>query len=82
MFQGLVARAKETMVTLLLLSLTVLGMMYVLSALIDFDTYSIDRLLNVYSYLPFLYSCVSFLGVLMLLICTPLGFARFVKIIW
>ena len=49
---------------------------YVLSALIDFDTYSIDRLLNVYSYLPFLYSCVSFLGVLMLLICTPLGFAR------
>ena len=26
-FQGLVARAKETMVTLLLLSLTVLGMM-------------------------------------------------------
>ena len=51
---------------------------YVLSALIDFDTYSIDRLLNVYSYLPFLYSCVSFLGVLMLLICTPLGFARYV----
>ncbi|GFR05636.1 protein Lilipod [Trichonephila clavata] len=27
-------------------------------------------------YLPFLYSCVSFLGVLMLLICTPVGFAR------
>ncbi|GFY40584.1 protein Lilipod [Trichonephila inaurata madagascariensis] len=27
-------------------------------------------------YLPFLYSCVSFLGVLMLLICTPIGFAR------
>ena len=52
---------------------------YVLSALIDFDTYSIDRLLNVYSYLPFLYSCVSFLGVLMLLICTPLGFARYVS---
>jgi len=79
--RGLVARAKETMVTLLLLSLTVLGMMYVLSALIDFDTYSIDRLLNVYSYLPFLYSCVSFLGVLMLLICTPLGFARLFTIV-
>jgi hypothetical protein len=45
-FQGLVARAKETMLTLLLLSLTVLGMMYVLSALIDFDSYSIDRLLS------------------------------------
>jgi len=79
--RGLVARAKETVVTLLLLSLTVLGMMYVLSALIDFDTYSIDRLLNVYSYLPFLYSCVSFLGVLMLLICTPLGFARLFTIV-
>ncbi len=29
-----------------------------------------------YSYLPFLYSCVSFVGVLLLLLCTPLGFAR------
>ena len=27
-------------------------------------------------YLPFLYSCVSFLGVLLLLVCTPLGFVR------
>ncbi len=79
--RGLVARAKETMVTLLLLSLTVLGMMYVLSALIDWDAHSIDRLLNVYSYLPFLYSCVSFVGVLMLLICTPLGFARLFTIV-
>ena len=36
---------------------------------------------DVYSYLPFLYSCVSFLGVLMLLICTPLGFARLFTIL-
>jgi hypothetical protein len=36
---------------------------------------------DVYSYLPFLYSCVSFLGVLMLLICTPLGFARLFTIV-
>lgn len=27
-------------------------------------------------HLPFLYSCVSFLGVLLLLVCTPLGFIR------
>ena len=27
-------------------------------------------------YLPFLYSCVSFLGVLLLLVCTPLGFVK------
>ncbi len=36
---------------------------------------------DVYSYLPFLYSCVSFLGVGMLLICTPLGFARLFSIV-
>uniref|UniRef100_A0A452SS31 Limb development membrane protein 1 like n=1 Tax=Ursus americanus TaxID=9643 RepID=A0A452SS31_URSAM len=27
-------------------------------------------------YLPYLYSCISFLGVLLLLVCTPLGLAR------
>jgi hypothetical protein len=36
---------------------------------------------DVYNYLPFLYSCVSFLGVLMLLIGTPLGFARLFTIV-
>jgi hypothetical protein len=31
----------------------------------------------VYSfYLPFLYSCVSIVGVLLLLLCTPFGFVR------
>ena len=39
------------------------------------------RFLDVYSYLPFLYSVVSFLGVIMLLICTPLGFARLFTIV-
>uniref|UniRef100_A0A0L8FP41 Limb region 1 protein homolog n=1 Tax=Octopus bimaculoides TaxID=37653 RepID=A0A0L8FP41_OCTBM len=29
-----------------------------------------------YIYLPYLYSCISFLGVLALLLCTPVGFAR------
>lgn len=36
---------------------------------------------DVYSYLPFLYSCVSFMGVILLLICTPLGFARLFTIV-
>ena len=36
---------------------------------------------DIFSYLPFLYSCVSFLGVLMLLLCTPLGFARLFTIV-
>lgn len=79
--RGLVARAKETFLTLMLLSCVIMGMMYILAALIDWDRDSLDRLINVYSYLPFLYSCVSFIGVLLLLICTPLGFARLFTIV-
>jgi hypothetical protein len=74
--RGLAARAKETLVTLVLLSLTVVGMMYVLAALVDRDRDSIERLFQVFSYLPFLYSCISFLGVLTLLLCTPLGLSK------
>ena len=33
--KGLIARAKETMLTLLLLSLIILGMMYIMAALLD-----------------------------------------------
>jgi len=79
--RGLVARAKETILTLILLSFVIMGLMYILAALIDWDRDSFDRLINVYSYLPFLYSCVSFMGVIMLLICTPLGFARLFTIV-
>eukprot|EP00096_Caligus_rogercresseyi_P008507 TRINITY_DN2742_c0_g1_i1.p1 TRINITY_DN2742_c0_g1~~TRINITY_DN2742_c0_g1_i1.p1 ORF type:complete len:533 (-),score=141.85 TRINITY_DN2742_c0_g1_i1:1111-2709(-) len=79
--RGLLARAKETIVTLILFSLIILGMMYIIAALLDRDKDSIERILNVYSYLPFLYSCVSFLGVLMLLLCTPIGFARLFTIV-
>jgi hypothetical protein len=43
-FQGLMARAKETILTLVLLSLIILGMMYVVAALIDRDRDSIDRI--------------------------------------
>jgi len=75
--RGLISRAKETLVTLLLLSVVVLGIMYILAAFIDRDQATMDQLFNVYSYyLPFLYSCVSFLGVLLLLVCTPLGFVH------
>merc|ERR1719411_2540782 len=56
-------------------------MMYILAALIDWDQDSFDKLINVYSYFPFLYSWMSFLGVLLLLICTPLGFARLFTIV-
>ena len=71
--RGLINRAKETLVTLTLLSVVTGGSMYILAALIDRD----HTLVNMYSYyLPFLYSCVSFLGVLLLTVCTPLGFVK------
>lgn len=39
-------------------------------------------LVDLWSYhLPFLYSCISFVGVLMLLVCTPLGFARLFDVV-
>merc|ERR1712223_1824515 len=79
--KGLIARAKETMLTLLLLSLIILGMMYIMAALLDWDQDSLERIVNLYSYLPMLYSWMSFLGVLLLLLCTPLGFARFFNIV-
>ena len=60
--KGLIARAKETMLTLLLLSLIILGMMYIMAALFDWDQDSLTRIVNLYSYLPMLYSWMSFLG--------------------
>nr|CAD7606780.1 unnamed protein product [Timema genevievae] len=78
----LMARVYETTVVLVLLSILVLGMTYIMSALIDKDKSSIQTLLNLWSYyLPFLYSCISFLGVLMLLLCTPLGFVRLFSVV-
>lgn len=75
--KGLMGRVYETVVVLFLLGIVVLGLTYIISALLDKDKSSFQTLLNLWSYyLPFLYSCVSFLGVLMLLICTPLGFGR------
>ena len=75
--RGLINRAKETLVTLLLLSVVVCGSMYILAALIDRDQYTMDTLTNMNSYyLSFLYFCISFLSRLLLLVCTPLGFVK------
>ncbi|RZC42788.1 LMBR1L, partial [Asbolus verrucosus] len=80
--KGLMARVYETFIVLTLLGMVVLGMTYVISALIDKDNSSFQTLLNLWSYyLPFLYSCISFLGVLMLLVCTPLGFVRLFDVV-
>ncbi|XP_020292441.1 protein Lilipod [Pseudomyrmex gracilis] len=75
--KGVMARVYETVTILCLLGTLILGMTYVLSTVLDYQNTSVHTLLNVWSYyLPFLYSCVSFVGVVMLLVCTPVGFVR------
>ncbi|XP_075971420.1 LMBR1-like protein lilipod [Anticarsia gemmatalis] len=74
--RGLRGRVYETFIVLALLGVAMLGLAYVISAWLEGDRSSIDALLNLWTYLPFLYSCVSFVGVLMLLVFTPLGFIR------
>eukprot|EP00069_Balaena_mysticetus_P008219 bmy_05789T0 len=74
---GVLARVYETVVMLMLLTLLVLGMVWVASAIVDNNKASRESLYDFWEYyLPYLYSCISFLGVLLLLVCTPLGLAR------
>ncbi|XP_022919593.1 protein Lilipod [Onthophagus taurus] len=78
----LIARVYETFVVLVLFALAIFGLTFVISSIIDKDKSSIQTLLDLWSYhLPFLYSCISFIGVLMLLVCTPLGFVRLFDIV-
>nr|XP_015199922.1 PREDICTED: limb region 1 homolog-like protein [Lepisosteus oculatus] len=75
--KGVMARVYETAVVLLLLTLLVLGILWVASALIDHDSAARDSLYDLWEcYLPYLYSCISLLGVLLLLLCTPFGLSR------
>ncbi|KAF6119492.1 limb development membrane protein 1 like [Phyllostomus discolor] len=74
--KGVLGRVYETVVMLVLLTLLVLGMVWVASAIVD-NKASRESLYDFWEYyLPYLYSCISFLGVLLLLVCTPLGLAR------
>ncbi|NXE17206.1 LMBRL protein, partial [Lophotis ruficrista] len=64
----------ETSVVLLLLTLLVLGMVWVASAIVGDDAASRQSLYDLWEcYLPYLYSCISLFGVLLLLLCTPFG---------
>ncbi|XP_036092581.1 protein LMBR1L isoform X3 [Rousettus aegyptiacus] len=75
--KGVLGRVYETVVMLMLLTLLVLGMVWVASAIVDNNKASRESLYDFWEYyLPYLYSCISFLGVLLLLVCTPLGLAR------
>ncbi|XP_046539554.1 protein LMBR1L isoform X4 [Equus quagga] len=75
--KGVLGRVYETVVMLMLLTLLVLGIVWVASAIVDKNKASRESLYDFWEYyLPYLYSCISFLGVLLLLVCTPLGLAR------
>ncbi|KAG8129325.1 hypothetical protein E2320_016024 [Naja naja] len=66
--KGIMARVYETFVVLLLLTLLVLGMVWVASAILDQDGASRESLYDLWEYyLPYLYSCISLFGVLLLL---------------
>ncbi|KAL2104080.1 hypothetical protein ACEWY4_000948 [Coilia grayii] len=78
--KGIMARVYETAVMLLLLSLLVLGMVWVASALLHHNT-ARESLYDLWEYyLPYLYSGISLFGVLLLLLCTPLGMSRMFSI--
>ncbi|XP_013413877.2 limb region 1 protein homolog [Lingula anatina] len=75
--KGLMARVYETAVVLCLLGVMAFGLVFVITAVVDEDKSSRQTLWDLWDYyLPFLYSCISLLGCLALLICTPVGFAR------
>lgn len=75
--KGIRARILETFVMLFLLALLILGIVWVASALIDNDAGSMESLYDLWEfYLPYLYSCISLMGGLLLLMCTPVGLSR------
>ncbi|XP_029776834.1 limb region 1 protein homolog isoform X3 [Suricata suricatta] len=75
--KGIRARILETLVMLILLALLILGIVWVASALIDQDAASMESLYDLWEfYLPYLYSCISLMGCLLLLLCTPVGLSR------
>ncbi|XP_075550046.1 LMBR1-like protein lilipod isoform X5 [Dermacentor variabilis] len=74
---GLISRLYETFLVLTLGAALLFGMTFLLSAILDYGRASIHSFFALWSgYLPFLYSCLSCFGVVLLLICTPVGFAR------
>ncbi|XP_072268699.1 limb region 1 protein homolog isoform X2 [Pyxicephalus adspersus] len=75
--KGIKARILETVVMLFLLALLIFGIVWVASALIDNSSASMESLYDLWEYyLPYLYSCISLMGCLLLLLCTPVGLSR------
>ncbi|KAL4655538.1 protein LMBR1L [Arapaima gigas] len=71
--KGVMGRVYESAVVLLLLGLLLLGMVWVASALVHHDTAQESLKALWEYYLPYLYSCISLFGVLLLLLFTPFG---------
>ncbi|XP_022209654.1 protein Lilipod isoform X1 [Drosophila obscura] len=75
--KGILPRVYETFTVFMLMAVIVLVLTAVLSAVFGIQKLQFFWFLNLGSvHLPFLYSCVSFLGVMLMLICTPYGFVR------
>lgn len=80
--KGIKSRVIETILLLSLIAFCVIGISYVVTSVFDYDNPKRKSVLNILGYyLPFLYSCISFFGVLFLLVCTPLGFAKLFTIV-
>uniref|UniRef100_H3DC77 Limb development membrane protein 1-like n=1 Tax=Tetraodon nigroviridis TaxID=99883 RepID=H3DC77_TETNG len=74
--KGVMARVYEAVVLLLLLTLLILGIVWVASALLH-DNLARKSLYDLWEYyLPYLYSGISLFGVLLLLLCTSFGLSR------
>uniref|UniRef100_A0A6G1SM78 Protein LMBR1L n=1 Tax=Aceria tosichella TaxID=561515 RepID=A0A6G1SM78_9ACAR len=75
---GMLSRLRETCVLLILVAIIVLGLTYTIFCLFFGIGCHVSgiRILTIWQYLPFLYSCISFIGALLLLLCTPLGISH------
>ncbi|XP_065053680.1 protein LMBR1L-like [Rhopilema esculentum] len=81
--KGVKARVYETFVVLALLGVLVFSLAWVVYGIV-FNKNDTENALNVDSWLPhlpFIYSCISLFGVLLQLLCTPLGFARLFSVL-
>ena len=76
--RGMLSRLRETCVLLLIVAIIVLGLSYTICCLFFGLGCHVNgiQLLTIWQYLPFLYSCISFIGALLLLLCTPLGISH------
>lgn len=78
--RGVWPRVCETIIVLLLLIITATGLSVMIFGLIDVAG-TFEMFQNVGIYLPFLYSFISFIGVILLIVCTPLGFIRMFSVL-